>query len=84
MKKKTLLQKAKEMKTYMRSSSLTSTATKEQIELALGWARDEITLSQLSRVLWGEKTKLSKSAGGRALYYIASWLKAGILRGIIK
>lgn len=78
---KTLLELAKEVKIKHRTG-LSQNATSEEIELAIAWAKDEITLGQVSTVLFGEKT--AKSIGGRTLYTIACLLRAGIRKGIIK
>ncbi len=57
MKEKTLLQKAKE--TITRSPKKTA-YSKEHIELAIAWAKDEITVAQCQSVL--------KSKNGGAIY----------------
>ena len=80
--KKTLLEKAKEIPIRMRETNLVATATNEQIELAIGWAKDEIRLGQFTHLLWDKDT--AKGVGGKALYTIACWLKAGIKNGLIK
>jgi hypothetical protein len=82
--KKTLLQKAKDIRIKVKATNLVSKATDEEIELAIGWAIDEITLGQFTKAIWGEDTTTAKGMGGKALYYIACWLKAGIKKGIIK
>lgn len=79
---KTLLEKAKEIEVKDTRKGLITSATDEQIELAIGWAKDEIRLGQFTQLLWGKGTK--NSIGGKALYTIACWLKAGIIKGRIK
>ena len=82
--KQTLLEKAKALvPKKLSAKNLVESATEEQIELALGWAKDEISLFQFTTIMWGEKTTAG-NIGGKALYAIASFLKAGIKRGIIK
>ena len=81
MKKETLLDKARKIP-IKKLTKLVNSATKEQIELAIAWAKDDITLGQFTKVIWNETT--AKGIGGRALYTIASWLKAAIKRGILK
>ena len=80
-KKETLLDRAKKIP-MSTSTKLVDTATQEQIELAVAWAKDEIQLGQISQLLW-EKTT-SKGVGGKVLYTLACWLKAGIRKGMIK
>ena len=80
--KETLLEKAKKIPIPVRQTFLVDSATDEQIELAIGWTKNEITLGQFTKLLWDEKT--AKGVGGKALYTIACWLKAGIKKGIIK
>jgi len=79
---KTLLEKAKKVKIGRKSNNLTESATNEQIELAIGWAKGEITMGQASRVLYGSSS--AGKVGGKILYAFACWLRAGIERGIIK
>ena len=81
MKKETLLEKAKKIK-IKRSSSLVENATKEQIELAIAWAKDEIRLGQATQILYNKTAK--NGVGGKVFYTFACWLKAGIKKGIIK
>lgn len=78
---KTLLEQAKEIK-IRKINSLVNSATKQEIELAIGWATDEITLGKFSKIIWNKDT--SKGVGSKALYTIASWLKAAIKKGILK
>lgn len=80
----TLLEKARSIPIRVKHTSLVEKATTEQVELAIGWATDEITLGQFTKVIWGEDMTTAKGMGGKALYYIACWLKAGILKGKIK
>ncbi len=80
MEKETLLEKAK--KIIIRESLPKREITDEQIELAIAWAIDEIKLSQFSQVMWGENAH--KGVGGKALYTIAVFLRAGIKKGKLK
>lgn len=80
MKKQTLLEKAKEVKIERKISKII--ITDEHIELAIAWAKDEIQLSQVSTVLFGEKSV--GKIGGRTLYWLASALREGIRTGKIK
>ena len=77
----TLLEKAKKVEIRIRASSLVESATEEQIELALAWTTDKITLGQFTKVLWDKES--AGAVGGKALYTIACWLKAGIRKGIL-
>jgi len=72
--KKTLLQKAKEVKL---KTAFRKSIDDEQIELAIGWMKDEISITQMSKVLnW------KVSGGTRST--VASWLREGYRRGKIK
>jgi len=79
--KETLVDRARKVSISV-STSLIDTATEEQIELAIAWAKDEIRLGQISQVLWDKTT--ARGVGGKTLYTLACWLKAGILKGRIK
>ena len=57
-------------------------ATDEEIELALAWMTDEITLGQFSNAVWQKKTN-ANGVGGKALYTIAMWLKGAYKTGKI-
>lgn len=81
MKKETLLELAKKIEIRQRLANLVETATEEQIELALAWAKDEIRLGQFTQIMWGKGSSLN--VGGKALYTIACWLKAAIKKGIL-
>ena len=79
---KTLLERAKKIVINPRHNSLSDTATKQQIELAIAWAQGDIRLGQASRILYNKNC--SKGVGGKVLYTFACWLRAGIKRGILK
>ena len=64
MKKQTLLEKAKKI-----STKRGITNSKEDLEIALAWLKDEVTLGQVARVYGYENTK--GSSGGRILYRFA-------------
>ena len=57
--------------------------TDEEINLAIAWAKDEISLGQFSKVMWNDANSTTKGVGGKALYTIAVFLKAGIIRNKI-
>ena len=77
---KTLLEKAKEIPT--KSFRRMLVPNDEQIELAIAWAKDEIQLKQVSKVLFGE-TSTSQGVGGKVLYNLAVFLREGIRKGIL-
>jgi len=76
---KTLLEKAKEIKTTRKTLKLKN--TDEHIDLAIAWAKDEIALGQVSQVLYGEG--MHKTSGGRTLYAMFVYLREGFRKGKI-
>ena len=72
----TLLEEAKKIKVNSKFSY--QPVNKEQLELVIGWLSGEISYTQLTKVL------KFKSSGGNYLYYIASMLKRGYQKGLIK
>jgi cysteine synthase len=73
MKKKTLLEKAKESKIRKIDRCL---ITKEHIELAIAWAKDEISSRQVARALFKNEV-LAGRVGGAVLYKMATYLRQG-------
>jgi hypothetical protein len=71
MAKQSLLDKAKETKTRKRSD-----ATEEEIELALAWLADEVSIGQLNKAL-------DKAAGAGAYSWLASTLREAYRNGIL-
>jgi hypothetical protein len=76
---KTLLEIAKN--THIRKQTL-RIPNDEEIELAIAWMTDEITLGQFSNAVWQKKTN-ANGVGGKALYTIAMWLKGAYKTGKI-
>ena len=75
MKKKTLLEIAKEQK----ASRKRVVATEEKIEVAIAWMKGEITTRQVSIAFYG-----GKEISGTVLYRICILLREANTRGIIK
>ena len=73
--KQTLLEKAKATKVNRR---LGSKVTDEHIELAFGWLRGEVRLTQMNKAL--EKNPQR----GNVLYFVATCLKVAYEQGKIK
>jgi len=73
--KKTLLQKAKEVKTHKKGRLVVGN---EEIELAFAWLRDEVDLRQMSAVLGVSYT------GGSSLYRVSVFLKEAYKQGKLK
>ena len=74
--KKTLLEKAKEIKIRRQLKGYTN----EEIELAIAWLTDEISLGQFTKVMWNTTTSAS---GGKGLYTIAVMLRDGYHKGLL-
>lgn len=51
MENKTLLQKAKQIRSEGKTKGITINITHEHIELAIAWAKGEIRLSEISQVI---------------------------------
>lgn len=73
---KTLLEKAKAVDVTRRTAS---TVTREEIELAVGWANKEITTAQARKALGKPPAQHTG-----VVVSMASNLREGIRRGIIK
>lgn len=73
-KTKSLLDKAKEVK---RSDKRLNKVSYEQIELALAWMQDEVSLTQAA-------TALGVVGTGSISYKLALWLREAYRAGIIK
>lgn len=70
-KKKTLVDKARETE-YNRKRTLSR--DKEHQDLAIAWAKDEISLAQVSRAL-------GKTNSGNTLYGLSVWLREAVREG---
>jgi hypothetical protein len=71
--KKTLLEKAKEMKTDMKAKPLSETVTPQEKELSIGFFNNEISLFQAAKIL--------KTQKNNAVYKLGIILKNSILNG---
>ena len=71
---KTLLEKAKELKMVKKSRY---SCNKEEIDVAIAWAKGELTLKQ---VAYG----LNKKYSGNVIYYVALLLREALKIGKLK
>jgi hypothetical protein len=59
-------------------------ATDEEIELALAWLQDRVTLTQVVFALYGAGEVVKRSYGGNALYRVAVSLREAHRQGKLK
>ena len=59
-----------------------ATPTREEIDVAVAWIRDEITLSQVAAAFYPDQP--AKGVTGRALYRVAHCLRAAYQQGQIQ
>jgi len=78
MKKETLLEKAKKI---MIVRPIKKSPDKEEIELAIGWLKSEVGLTQILKVLNRYK---GNHYTGNCLYRVAICLREAYRKGIIK